>query len=173
MKRILLICSCICGLMACNSDSTTISDVSTTPPVQLPFTASYTADWSDSVSDQDLLVVLNSYKYWQDNDMKALSGVMGDSVTFLSYSGFKYSGRKDSLMNMWTKSRDSMSGVTIIMDSWRKAHSTAKKGDFVSVWYKEIDTYKDGRVDSAYYQDNNMILNGKIVWYAQHKRVLK
>jgi len=32
------------------------------------------------------------------------------------------------------------------------------------------ETYKDGRVDSAYWHDVNMVKNGKIVWYSQYKR---
>jgi hypothetical protein len=74
---------------------------------------------------------------------------------------------------MWTKSRDSLSKVDLMMDAWVKSHSIDKNTDFVTVWYKEIDTYKDGRVDSAYYVDDNLVEKGKIVWYAQSKRVLK
>ena len=40
-------------------------------------------------------------------------------------------------------------------------------------WYKEIDTYKTGKVDSAYYHDINGIKDGKINYYDQYKRPAK
>ena len=48
------------------------------------------------------------------------------------------------------------------MDVWLPVHSNDKNEDAVLVWYKEIDTYKSGKVDSAYYNDINGIKDGKI-----------
>jgi hypothetical protein len=48
-----------------------------------------------------------------------------------------------------------------------------KKEGYVVAWYKETDTYKNGKVDSAYYHDINQVKDGKIVWYAQYKRPAK
>ncbi|HEY0679852.1 MAG TPA: hypothetical protein VGD17_16325 [Chitinophagaceae bacterium] len=177
MKRIISFSFCLCMLAACNSEpAATVSSEKekseSATPVQFPYTPAYTSTWTDSVSDQDVLTVLNSYKYWETNDMKSLANVMADTVEFMSHSGFTYDGPKAGLLEMWTKSRDSLSKVTITVDAWRTGRSD-KNHDIVSVWYKEIDTYKDGRVDSAYYEDDNVIANGKIVWYAQHKRILK
>ena len=50
--------------------------------------------------------------------------------------------------------------------------SEKQKDSIVVVWYKQIDTYKSGRVDSAHYHDINMVKGGKIVWYSQYKRPL-
>ena len=44
----------------------------------------------------------------------------------------------------------------------------------INVCYKEIGTYKDGRDDSAYCEDDNGLKDGKIIWYPSHKqRALK
>ncbi len=75
----------------------------------------------------------------------------------------EYKGPNDGLMKIWTTSRDSLSSVKIIMDGWRKMHAVNKNEDWVSTWYTEVDTYKTGKVDSSYYQDNNLVKNGKIV----------
>lgn len=175
MKQLLFLALCAALLAACNSEPATIKSENKPDAsnIQLPFTAAYSSQWNDKVSDADLLTVLNSYKHWQNNDMKALDAVMADSVEFESHSGFKYKGPKAGLLEMWAKSRDSLSKVDLVMDAWVKSHSLDKNTDFVTVWYKEIDTYKDGRVDSAYYVDDNLIEKGKIAWYAQTKRVLK
>jgi hypothetical protein len=44
--------------------------------------------------------------------------------------------------------------------------------DFINVWYKEIDKYKTGRIDSANFEDDNRIRNGKIQWHSSHKQKL-
>ena len=145
----------------------------TTSSIQLPYTASYSTDFTNNVSDSDLLVVLNSYKDWQNGDMNALRSTMGDSVMVNGADGFKFSGLTDSLMKYWNTNRDSLSSVKIDMGVWLKNHSVKDGHDYINVWYKEIDTYKTGKVDSANYEDDNGVKDGKIVWYSSHKQQLK
>jgi hypothetical protein len=40
--------------------------------------------------------------------------------------------------------------------------------EWVNVWYKEVDTYKTGKIDSAFYEDDNRLKDGKIVWASSH-----
>ncbi|MBK9570608.1 MAG: hypothetical protein IPO53_12315 [Chitinophagaceae bacterium] len=74
---------------------------------------------------------------------------------------------------MWGTNRDSLSSVKIDMESWNKMYATDKKEGYIVTWYKEYDTYKTGKVDSASYHDINLLKNGKIVWYSQYKRPMK
>jgi hypothetical protein len=98
---------------------------------------------------------------------------MGDSMSVDGANTFKFHGLSDSLMKIWTTVRDSLSSVAITMETWVKIHSLKDTSDYVNVWYKEIDTYKTGRVDSANFADVNAIKNGKIVWFSQYKQALK
>ncbi|MEO5649139.1 MAG: hypothetical protein ABIR03_04350 [Ginsengibacter sp.] len=70
-------------------------------------------------------------------------------------------------------SRDSISSVKITMDVWLKNHSIKDNNDYINVWYKEIDTYKSGGIDSANFEDDNLVKGGIIVWYSSHKQHLK
>ena len=157
-------------IVACNNKEETKTTAST---IKLPYEAGYTTDFTNNVSDSSLLLVLNSYKYWETGDLKALRTTMGDSVSVNGADGFKFHGLSDSLMKTWTVSRDSLSSVVIKMDVWLKSHAVKDSSDFINVWYKEIDTYKTGKVDSAYYEDDNGLKNGKIVWFSSHKQHLK
>lgn len=157
-------------IVACNNKEETKTTAST---IKLPYEAGYATDFTNNVSDSDLLLTLNSYKYWETGDLKALRTTMGDSVSVNDASGFKFHGLSDSLMKTWTVSRDSFSSVVIKMDVWLKNHAVKDSSDFINVWYKEIDTYKTGKVDSAYYEDDNGLKNGKIVWFSSHKQHLK
>jgi len=141
--------------------------------IKLPYEAGYTADITDNVSDSDLLVALNSYKYWEAGDMQGLRSTMGDSMSVNGADGFKFNGLTDSLMPYWQSHRDSMSSVNITMDVWRKNHAVKDSGNYITVWYKEIDTYKSGRIDSANFSDVNAVKDGKITWYSSFRQSLK
>ena len=162
-----------CCIAACNSKEENKTNSATASNIKLPYEANYATTFNNNVSDSDLLLVLNSYKYWETGDLKALRTTMGDSMHVNGADGFKLSGLADSLMNIWMKSRDSLSSVAIKMDVWLKNHSVKDSADYINVWYKEIDTYKSGRVDSANYEDDNGLKNGKIIWYSSHKQILK
>ncbi|MEY2916863.1 MAG: hypothetical protein RIS73_577 [Bacteroidota bacterium] len=165
-------CTMAAFFMACNNNPGTTAS-SSTSSITLPYKAGYTTDFNNNVSDSDLLLVLNSYKYWENGDFKAIRSTMGDSMMVDASDGFKFNGRTDTLMKTWQTFRDSLSTVAIKMDVWLKNHSLKDSTNYINVWYKEIDTYKSGRVDSANFADVNMVKNGKIVWYAQFKQKIK
>jgi len=174
MKKILL-CFCLGSfLLSCNDDKDKGAiTVVGKPSVDLPYTASYGSNFTTDVSDADLKTVMMSYKNWADGDMSALSATMGDTVTVDMSSGDHLVKTNADLMKMWGDYRDSLSSVTIDMQAWQKMYSNDHKEGHVIAWYKEIDTFKSGKVDSAYYSDINRVKDGKIVWYAQYKRPAK
>ena len=161
-------------LMACNNkDDQASSKSSSTSTIKLPYEASYATDFNNNVSDSGLLLVLNTYKYWETGDLKALRTTMGDSMIMNGANGFKFKGLADSIMPIWKLYRDSLSSISIKMAVWLKNHSVKDSMDYINVWYKEIDTYKTGKVDSANYEDDNGLKNGKLIWYSSHKQILK
>ncbi len=181
MKRILFFALIVIVYIACNSSptssadtaaDTTKSDKAAAAPVTMPYTPDYVT-LTDDVSDADLLTVLNSYKHWENGDMSGLRSTLADSVTFQSWNAWAFNGTGDSLLTYWKTSRDSLTSVKITMTAWRKQHSVEKNEDWISVWYTEVDKYKIGKVDSASFQDDNLVVNGKIRVYSQHKQFLK
>lgn len=180
MKKFIVACIVLSvGVIACDSKTessstgTTSTTDATASTVTLPYKANYSTQFNNNVSDSELLTVLNSYKAWEDGDMKALRATMDDSAYVDGADGFKFQGLTDSLMGTWAKHRDSLSSVKISMDVWLKNHSLKDSANFINVWYKEIDTYKNGKVDSANYEDDNGMKKGKIIWYSSHRQVLK
>jgi hypothetical protein len=177
MKRFMFCFAATILFIACSNEKKENTNSEKTEPlsgsVSLPYTASYSSQFNDNVSDSDVLMVLNSYKYWEAGDMKSLAGTLADSVTFLSFDGTRYVGTNAGLGDIFAKHRDSISTVKIEMGAWVKSHSLDKKGDFVNVWYKETDTYKNGKTDSANYMDINGMYKGKIGFYSQYRQSLK
>src|SRR4051812_5951795 len=153
-------------------DSAAVASTNNTP-ADLPYTASYSSNWTQDVSDGDLKTVLLSYKNWESGNISELSKQMGDTVSVDMSSGSHLVKSNADLMKYWSTNRDSMSSVKIDMSAWNKMYSIDKKASFVVTWYDETDTYKSGKVDSASYQDINMLKDGKIVYYSQYKRPKK
>jgi len=181
MKRILFFALIIFIYIACNSGPAKTTEAATdttkaaepaAAAVTMPYTPMYVT-LTDDVSDADLLTVLNSYKYWETGDMSAVRSTLSDTVNFHSWTTLEFNGTADSLLKMWTVSRDSLSSAKITMTAWRKQHSVEKNEDWISVWYDEVDKYKMGKVDSASFQDDNLVVNGKIKVFSQHKQFLK
>lgn len=138
--------------------------------LQMPYTATYSSNFTSDVSDEDLKNVLDSYVYWENGDMKALSAVMGDSVFYENHAGVQNTYSNADLMKLWQKSRDSLSNVKIRMVAWQKLKSD-KGHKFILTWYDEIDTYKTGKVDSILMHDINTVDSvGKIVRYSQYRK---
>ena len=76
------------------------------------------------------------------------------------------------MVKFFQKYRDSLSSSKFDMVSIINLHSTDKNENWVSVWYKETDTYKTGKVDSAFYNDVNRVKNGKINYVTSFKQAL-
>jgi hypothetical protein len=165
-------------LFSCNnskteSASTSADTTAKTTMTDLPYTASYSSNFTDNVSDADLKMVLMTYKDWADGNLSNLANSIGDSIQVDFNTGDHFNGVKADLMKIWTKLRDSLSSVTIDMQGWKKLYEPDKKNAFILAWYKEIDTYKTGKVDSGYYHDINGIKDGKLNFYSQYKRPAK
>ncbi len=180
MKNVMVLLFAGIFLASCNNDTKMGGSRSESTPVsngdsslKLPYKANYSSQWNDKVSDKDLQMVINSYKYWQDGDMKAVAGTLSDSIDFNGWDGTSLNVTRDSLSHIWGKHRDSIGTVNIKMATWSRMHNTEKNDDIVTVWYDETDTYKNGTVDSARYADINMVKNGKIVWFSQYKQSMK
>lgn len=177
MKKMLIFFLIPLGFISCNQKDN--SNTGTIPPdsisanqTKLPYTAMYSSQFVPG-KQSDLVTVLGSYKDWETNDMKSMRNTFGDSVEFRHSSGLIIKNTGDGFVDQAAKVRDSLSKVEINMYAWLASHSVDKNEDWVNVWYEEIDTYKTGAVDSAAYEDDNQLKNGKIVYVASHILKLK
>jgi hypothetical protein len=160
-------------LLACSGGSTDSTaaaakdSVTATPSIPLPYTAVYSSTFVPG-KPVDVATVLNNYKAWQDNDMAALRATIGDSLKMIFSDGMGFNSTGDSAIKEAKKYRDSLSRVDFTFYAWTSNYSVDKNEDWVNVWYKEVDTYKTGKVDSANYEDDNRLKDGKIVWTSTH-----
>ncbi|SMO77737.1 nuclear transport factor 2-like protein [Solitalea koreensis] len=179
MKKIVLFLSLGVFLAACNTDQKNKTTADSTaasvekPAMDMPYKASYSSTWTTNVSDADLKMVLMTYKNWSDGNMTELEKALSDTIAVDMASGIHLVKPKADIVKMWGTYRDSLSSVNIDMEGWHKMYEPNKKEGYIVTWYKETDTYKNGKVDSAYYHDINQVKDGKIVWYSTYKRPAK
>lgn len=184
MKKFFLCLSATAFLLSCNNDKdktadttvtkdSTMATTSETTPADLPYKASFSSSFTTDVTDADLKTVLMSYKDWADGNMSNVAKEYGDTLTWDRPNGDHFNLPNAGIMKMWTTYRDSLSSVSIDMQAWQKMYATDQKNAFVVAWYKEIDTYKNGKADSGYYHDINLIKDGKITALEQYRRAAK
>lgn len=158
-------------LASCKSGSTTSADAKK-DSVVMPYTAIFTKTWVLSDSSKYAQTVLQSIKDWEDNKLSNGKTYYADTVAFDHWSGMKFKGKRDSLLKIFQTVRDSFSSVKIDMYTWLNSYTPDKKENWVGTWYKETDTYKNGKVDSAFYHDENLVKDGKIVYTMDQRRNL-
>ena len=174
MKQVLSILALSGLLIACESSQK--QETKSTEPassITLPYTPTYSVDVDQNVSDDDLLVVLNSYKDWETGNMGNLRNAFGDSISFNGWDGTNFNGLTDSLLTKWSASRDSLSEVKIEIHVWMKNHFLKDDHRNITLWYTETDTYKDGNVVKFEMHDINQVKDGKIIWYSQYRRAIE
>jgi hypothetical protein len=141
--------------------------------VAMPYKASYSSSWTISDSVKNAQAVLQSYKDWEDNKLSNAPAYFADTVAFDFWDGTKFKFRRDSMVKFFQKFRDSLSSSKIDVIAYTNLHSTDKNQDWVSVWYKQTDTYKNGKVDSTFFQDDNLMVKGKMVYVSDKRQALK
>jgi len=159
----------IAVLASCKSGSARVAKKDSTA---MPYKASYISSWVLCDSDKYAQEVLQSLKDWEDNKISNGTAYYGDTVAFDLWSRAKYNLKRDSMLKVFEKYRDSIGAVNIEVHAGSNLHSTDRNEDWVGVWYMEKDTYKNGKVDPAFYHDDNLIKNGKIVYTMDPRRTL-
>ena len=158
-------------LASCKSATT--SSAAKTDSAVMPYKASYSSSFTISDSTKNEQAVLQSYKDWEDNKLSNAPAYFADTVAMDFPSGAKIKLKRDSLVHFFQKFRDSLTSSKIDMISIVNLHSTDKNADWVAVWYKQTDTYKTGKIDSAFYSDVNNVVKGKIVYTSSLRQTLK
>lgn len=179
MKKVLylfaviaLFASCKSGTSSDGAAAKTDSAAAKKDSLPMAYKASYSSSFTISDNAKNEQLVLQSYKDYQDNTLKNGSAYLGDTVTMDFSNGRRVMAPRDGMIKEWQKFRDSLNSVKLDILAVTNLHSTDKNADWVGVWYKEIDTYKNGKVDSAFYQDDNNVKNGKLVYISSKRRPL-
>ncbi|MBV8389055.1 MAG: hypothetical protein JO080_04570 [Mucilaginibacter sp.] len=178
MKKVLYLFAAIALFASCkggtSTDGTAKTDSASAQKESVPmaYKASYSSSFTISDNAKNEQMVLQSYKDWEDNTLKNGSTYLGDTVIMDFSNGKHLVAPRDGMLKEWQNFRDSLSSVKLNVVAVVNLHSADKNTDWVAVWYKETDTYKTGKIDSAFYQDDNNVKNGKLIYISSKRRTL-
>jgi hypothetical protein len=179
MKKVLYLFAVIALFASCKSGTSTNGTAAKTDSaaakkdsLPMAYKTSYSSSFTISDNAKNAQTVLQSYKDWENNSLKNGSAYLADTVTMDFANGKYLTAPRDGIIKEWQKFRDSLSGIKLNVVAVTNLHSTDKNADWVGVWYKETDTYKSGKIDSAFYQDDNQVKDGKVVYISSKRRPL-
>ena len=154
-------------LFSCKSN-TDAPKADTAAKLNYPFKPKYSINWQPG-DEKNALIVLNCLKKYIDGDVKGAGDSFADTVEFVGDS-FHFKGKKDSLVTLLTQMRGEITNVSKEFESWMTTYYPDKKDTWVTLWYVEKWTDKQGKRDSLYYTDDVLLKNGKIAIYDEKIR---
>lgn len=166
MKRVFF-CLGLAALMAgCNTgtESTNAPADETTSAESIDYAympENHPPDNWDRGDMHNAALVLKSLKAFETGNIDECVSYFADSVHWLGDSmDVKVSNAQ--MRDMLNGYRSQLSSVRIDMNDYESVISKDKKDQWVGLWYKQVNTHKDGSVDSTYHMDDLKIENGKI-----------
>ena len=170
MKQLLFFVFLMPLFIACNTssdnsneskDSTATTDTSPVA-VSYAYPIGYSADFE--IGDpKHAQTVLTLWKDYDNNTLDAHKEAFADSVQFTTADGSIIAGPRDSVIKAIASHRASFSKAVDSVDVLVSLKAKGKEESWVCIWGKEIDTYKNGKVDSIYLNEDWMFdKNGKI-----------
>jgi hypothetical protein len=148
----------VIALAACNSSdapkvqSATSTDSSSTEKPVEKVTYPYEMDYSsqfEMADPKNAQAILTLWKDWDNGNLSNSKDNFADTVTMHFPDGSMIHASRDSMIAMSQKTRDNFSHVVSQVHAVTSLKSTDKNENWVNVWGKEVDTHKDGKMDSV------------------------
>lgn len=172
LKQLVLPSMLFVSILSCNNESKPVSEktdslVKKEPPTY-PFTAKYSLKWQPG-DEKNALLVLICLKKYVEGDINGSAAYFADTAEFIG-DKFYFRGSRDSLAKVIAEMRNVSAAVSKNFDTWITTYYPDKNETWVTLWYTEIMTDKNGKVDSIYYMDDVLIKNDRIVVYDEKQR---
>ena len=148
---------------ATNADSSAVVSNEAAKPVPVyAYTLDHPyGDWQPGDA-QNTANAMSCLKAFEDNNIAEAVKYIADSVR-LRVDNFDQKVSHDSCAALFTSWRNHYSAMKVHMEDYESVISKDKKDEWVTMWYKQINTGKDGKVDSVYCIDDAKFVNGKMV----------
>jgi hypothetical protein len=161
MKKNLFFVSLIL-LVSCNSNQpapaaepakpATDSAVAVAPTINSPYEIGYSSKFVMG-NPKNAENVLTLWKDYDNGNLSAHKDILADTFAAYMANGSNLRAPRDSAIALIQKHRDALKGAVDYVDAVMAVRSTDKNEDWVLIWGKEVDTHKDGKVDSVDLQE--------------------
>jgi len=170
MKQTIVAAIAALFLFSCAEQTTTKTDSDSIPVnMEFAYTIEHPADNWVPGDLKHVQTVLAGLKAYETGDMATCAKSFGDSVA-LKFDGMETRLSNDSLKGFFAAGRNQYANVSVKMGDWESVISKDKSEEYVSLWYKVINTDKKGKIDSMDIMDDLKIKDGKVIELTQHQR---
>jgi hypothetical protein len=157
MKKFFLV-AMAATIAACNSNKSDSTDSmpsasdTTSQKINSPYPVQYSSDFAmDNPKNAETLLSL--WKAWDNGDLSATKDMFADSVTMHFANGATMHASRDSAVAAAQGARNSVATAVSTVDAIMPVKSKDKNENWALIWGKEVDTNKNGKVDSFYLQE--------------------
>ncbi|HQW84079.1 MAG TPA: hypothetical protein PK987_06460 [Ferruginibacter sp.] len=167
MKSILILGCIAFFAISCNNNATEkstapVSDSTAAVKYEYPYTLDKPyQDWQPG-DQQNAVNVMKGLKAWENNNIAECVTYFGDSCD-LQFDNFRAVLPHDSLANFFATGRAKITSIKVEMQDWESVISKDKKDQWVTLWYNQTITNKDGKTQMISVVNDAKIVNGKIV----------
>ncbi len=158
MKQLLFVAVMTLLMVACNQPATTSTGNkdpamtgSSVEDLSIPYTPLYSTNFEIG-NFKYAQIVLNIYKDY-DNNIFNNSNLYADTVSLNVSSGSTIKGR-DMVINSLKDYRNSITSVKDSIVTFVVLKPKDKDETWVSIWSSEINTFKDGKIDTSKINEN-------------------
>ena len=174
MKRMLVLAT-MAIFASCNSNNSAKTDTMASPKdstamsITSPYPIQYSSDFAmgNPKNAEDLLTL---WKDWDNGNLSVHKNLFADSVEMHFADGSVMHTTRDSAIASAQSYRNSLASSVSTIDAIMPAKSVDKNENWALIWGKEVDTDKQGKVDSFYFQETwRFNKDGKADLFYQYK----
>ncbi len=181
MKKLMLIAVVAFIVLKCNNntestevtkgDSTAVNPSSSEKIDYAYLPLNHEPDYWEKGDQKNIAIVLKSLKGFETKNVEQAIEPFADSVVW-QVPGMDTKLSKDSLKRMFINDMKEIASIKIVMQDYESVISKDKKSEYVSLWYKQINTDMKGKADSMICMDDVKMSNGKIIELEEKVRPL-
>lgn len=171
MKKLSILAAMVILIFACkqNSEPTEVAKTPETKPAEAvaeaiiyPYkpTTPY-RDWEIG-SQKNTVLAMNGLKAFENGDIAGTLAYFADSCQMV-FDGYDAKLDKKGMEKFFSEERARYSNMKVVMQDWESVISKDKTAEYVTLWYKQINTMKNGKVDSVNVVNDLKFANGKVV----------
>ncbi|WP_316829583.1 hypothetical protein [Pedobacter aquatilis] len=171
MKKILSLSFIALIFAACqNKEAKTTDTAATADTTKYPYTTKKVQNWAMNPNSQNLVTAMTLIKTFENLDTASMEKILADSVWF-TLDGYQFKGTKPEFLKQIQGEFSKMSSFKIDMQDAESVINKDKSEEWVSLWYSQVSTTKEGKADTVNLFNDIRLKNGKVVGlseYVQH-----
>lgn len=170
MKTRSILFSAIFLFASCQNKEAKTTDSASADTTKYPYTIKKIQKWEMNSDSKNLTTAMNFIKTFENLDTASMGKVLADSV-WITLDGYKFKGTKPEFLKQVQGEFTKMSSFKIEMQDAESVINKDKTEEWVSLWYSQVSTSKDGKTDTVNLFNDIKMKNGKVLGlseYIQH-----